>query len=177
MNLNVFYSLSYGVYIVSAMDGERPTGFTANSVMQVTAEPSIVAISVNHNNFTHGCIERTGKFSVSILSEKTDPRIISTFGFRSGKDFDKFAGFPYEMQEGLPVLLDSCGYLICSVVNKIETETHTIFLGEVVAGEVIEGDKPPMTYAYYHRELKGKSPKNAPTYIPPTSASQEGTKA
>ena len=64
----------------------------------------------------------------------------------------------------MPVIADSCGYLVCKVINKMETATHTVFLGEVVAADTLK-DGEPMTYSYYHKVVKGKSPKNAPTYI------------
>ena len=134
MDPTVFFDMSYGVYVVSAYDEEkgRSTGCTANSVMQVTAEPATVAVSVNHVNHTHACIEKTGKFAVSILAESSKPLIIGTFGFRSGRDFDKFAGFDTREVDGLQVLNDACGYFVCEVVQKMETETHTVFLGKVV---------------------------------------------
>ena len=92
MNKKVFRNLSYGVYVVSTLDGTRPTGCTANSVMQITSEPASIAISINHDNYTNGCIAKTGTFAVSILSEDSDPGLIGTFGFQSGKDVDKFDG-------------------------------------------------------------------------------------
>lgn len=165
MDKNVFRNLSYGVYAVSSLDGTRNTGCIANSIMQITSSPATVAVSMNHNNFTHSCIEKTGKFAVSILSESSAPSIIGQFGFQSGKDADKFDGISFELKEGLPVLTDSCGYIVCKVIDKMETSTHTVFLGEVLDGGII-GDAPAMTYAYYHNVIKGKSPKNAPTYLP-----------
>ena len=166
MNMNVFNNLSYGVYIITTLDGDRPTGCTANCAMQITNMPSTIAISINHDNFTNQCIEKTGKFAISILSVNSDPKMIGTFGFQSGKEIDKFEHTEYELVDGIPVIKDSCGYIICNVINKMETDTHTVFLGEVILGEVFEGMGDPMTYAYYHSELKGKSSKNAPTYVP-----------
>ncbi len=165
MNINVLRNLSYGVYAVTTLDGERPTGCIANSAMQITSTPATIAVSINHDNFTNECIEKSGRLAVSILSEKTDPSIIGTFGYHSGKDIDKFEKMDYEMIDGLPIIKDSCGYIVCKVVDKFETATHTIFLGEIVDGDVLQ-DENPMTYAYYHKVIKGSSPKNAPTYIP-----------
>ena len=165
MNSLTFRNLSYGVYIISTLDGERPTGCTANSAMQITSDPATIAISINHNNFTNQCIEKSGRFSISILSEESDTKIIGTFGFQSGKEIDKFKEVAYETKNGLPVISDSCGYVICDVINKMETETHTIFLGKVVDADILK-EEAPMTYAYYHKVKNGKSPKNAPTYIP-----------
>jgi flavin reductase (DIM6/NTAB) family NADH-FMN oxidoreductase RutF len=164
MNKNVFFNLSYGVYIISTWDDGRPTGCVANSAMQITSEPATIAISINHDNYTNQCIEKTGRFAISILTEKTNPQIIGTFGYQSGKTVDKFADVEHEVKGMLPVVKDSCGYISCEVINKMETETHTVFLGKVVDGDVM-GEGNPMTYSYYHKVIKGKSPKNAPTYI------------
>ena len=164
MNVNVFRNLSYGVYIVSSLDGKRLTGCTANSAMQITSSPATIAISINHNNYTHKCIKETGMFSLSILSEKTNPKIIGQFGFQSGKDVNKYDDINYEIKNGLPVVSDSCGYVVCKVINTMDTATHTVFLGEVIDGDVLKNEVP-MTYAYYHNVVKGKSPKAAPTYI------------
>lgn len=165
MNLKTFFSMSYGVYVVTALDEGRPVGCTANSIMQITSSPATVAVSINHDNYTNRCIARDGRFAFSILSEKSDPTIIGTFGFSSSRDTDKFAEIPHLMKEGLPVISDSCGYVICKVINTMETETHTVFLGEVLDADVLDTSAPAMTYSYYHNVIKGKSPKNAPTYL------------
>lgn len=165
MNSLALRKLSYGVYVISTLDKERPTGCVANSSMQITSEPATVAVSINHNNYTNQCIRETGKFALSILGEGVDPGIIGTFGFQSGKEVNKFDSVAYEMKEGVPVLTDACGYLVCEVVDQFETQTHTIFLGRLIDADVLKQEEP-MTYAYYHKVVKGKSPKNAPTYIP-----------
>lgn len=164
MNSNVFFNMSYGVYVITTMDGERPTGCVANSLMQITSSPATVALSMNHDNYTHSCIEKSGKFGVSILSVNVDPQIIGKFGYFSGKNTNKFENISHEMKDGLPILTECCGYLVCKVIDKVETSTHTIFLAEVIDGDNAK-DEIAMTYSYYHKVVKGKSPKNAPTYI------------
>ena len=161
--------MSYGVYVVTALDQRRPVGCIANSIMQITSSPATVAVSINHDNYTNGCIAKDGRFAFSILSESSDPSIIGTFGFQSSKNTDKFSNIPFIQKLGLPVIPDSCGYVICNVINTLETETHTIFLGEVVDADVFHTTAPAMTYAYYHNVIKGKSPKNAPTYVEVTN--------
>lgn len=165
MNTNIFRKLSYGVYVVSTWDNGRATGCTANSAMQITSSPATIAVSINHDNYTNQCIENSGKFAISILAEDSEPSIIGTFGFRSGRDTDKFDMVDYSVKDYMPVVNDSCGYIVCNVIDKMETATHTVFLGEVVGGDTF-GDREAMTYAYYHKVVKGKSPKNAPTYLP-----------
>ena len=104
------------------------------------------------------------KTDISILTEQSEPGLIGTFGFQSGKDVNKFDGVEALEKEGLSVVADACSYLVCKVINKMETATHTVFLGEVIAADILK-EEEPMTYAYYHKVVKGKSPKNAPTYI------------
>lgn len=175
MNKNVFRNFSYGVYVVSTLDGERPTGCVANSIMQITSSPATVAVSMNHDNFTNSCIETSGKFSVSILSESSAPELIGYFGFQSGKNINKFDTVDYDTIDGLPVLKDACGYITCKIIDKMETTTHTVFLGEVIEGDVLSKE-PAMTYSYYHNVVKGKSPKNAPTYIEEDPKEETDTK-
>lgn len=166
MNTKAFRSLSYGVYVISSLDNGRCTGCIANSVMQITSSPATIAVSMNHDNFTNSCIAESGLFSVSILAENSDPGLIGRFGFQSGKDTFKFAGVDFKLTEsGLPVVNDACGYICCKVIDKMETSTHTVFLGEVIDADVLKNE-PAMTYAYYHNVVKGKSPKNAPSYLP-----------
>ena len=166
MNNNVFRNLSYGVYVVSSYDKSlsRHVGCVANSIMQVTSSPATIVVSVNHENYTNQCIKEFGMFAVSILTEKTDPKIIGTFGFKSSRDVNKFEEVESITKEGLNVIADSCGYMICKVIDKMETETHTLFLATVIDGDLLNNDEP-MTYSYYHKVIKGKSPKAAPTYI------------
>lgn len=164
MNKNAFRNMSYGVYVVTAWDNGRATGCTANSAMQITSEPATVAVSINHDNYTNKCIAESGRFALSVLGEHSDPGIIGAFGFFSGRDKDKFDGIERSLKGCMPIVADACAYIVCEVIDKMETSSHTVFLGRVVEADVLKDDTP-MTYAYYHNVIKGKSPKNAPTYI------------
>ncbi len=175
INKNAFRDMSYGVYIISTLDETRPTGCVVNSAMQITSEPPTIAVSINHNNYTNGCIEKAGKFAISILGEESDPGLIGTFGFQSGKDVDKFNEVEVIVKEDISVVADACGYVVCKVIDKMETETHTVFLGEVVDADVLN-KQDAMTYAYYHKVVKGKSPKNAPTFIAEEEGEVKATK-
>lgn len=172
MNKNAFRQLSYGVYVISTWDAGRPTGCTANSAMQITSEPATIAVSINHDNYTNKCIQDTGRFAISILGENSDPGIIGVFGFKSGRDNNKFDEVESVIKGYMPVLADACAYITCEVIDKMETSTHTVFLGKVTDADVLKQDDA-MTYAYYHNVIKGKSPKAAPTYIPEEAAQGE----
>lgn len=163
MDKNILRSLSYGMYVVGAKE-DRNVGCVVNTVFQITSDPMTIAVSINHDNYTNNVIKNTNKFSVSILDEDINPEIIGTFGYKSSRDIDKYENVDYEIIDNLPVLKNTCGNMICKVVNTIETTTHTVFIGEIT-DMINYNNKNPMTYKYYHEVLKGKSPKNAPTYI------------
>ena len=163
MNKQAIFNLSYGVYIVTTWGDGKPTGCTANSAMQITSDPAVIAVSINRDNYTNECIKDKGVFAINILGEKVKPLLIGTFGFRSGRDFNKFEGIQPLIKEMLPVLPDAMSYITCKVIDSVETSTHTIFLGEVTDCDVLSDDTP-MTYDYYHKVIKGKAPKTAPTY-------------
>lgn len=165
IEINTLNKISYGMYLISSRMGERFNGQIANVVFQVTLEPIEIAISINKKNLTHEFVQNSKAFSVSILSKDTPMRFIGDFGFRSGRDVDKFMGVNYKIgQTGVPIVLDNCiGYLEAEVVDQIDAGTHTIFIGKVVAAEILK-DEEPMTYDYYHRVKGGKTPETAPTY-------------
>lgn len=163
MDKKVLMNLSYGVYVVTSKDNDRNVGCIANSVMQVTSNPMTVVVSINHDNYTNSCIKKSGKFAISILKEASDPKIIGEFGFKTSRDTDKFENVSYSIVDDLAVINDSCGYLICEVIDKMETDTHTVFLGRITNADGYTTNNS-MTYKYYHEKLKGTSPKNAPTY-------------
>jgi len=166
MDQRTLHKISYGMYIVSSKKGEKFNGQIANTVFQITSDPPTIAVSINKQNLTHQYISESGLLTVSILAEQTPMPLIGTFGFKSGRDIDKFAGIKYKLgQNGVPIVEESClGYLEGQVIQQIDMYTHTIFIAKVTDA-AITGQEEPMTYAYYHQVKKGTAPKTAPTYI------------
>jgi flavin reductase (DIM6/NTAB) family NADH-FMN oxidoreductase RutF/rubredoxin len=166
MNKGAFFKLSYGLYIITAGREGKFNGQIANTVFQVTSEPSTVAVSINKQNYTHECITASRRFAVSILEEATPMTMIGQFGFKCGRDINKFDGIAVRTgQTGVPIVTEhACAFIEAEVVNELDCGTHTIFLGRVVECDVLEGSGEPMTYAYYHQVKGGKAPKTAPTY-------------
>jgi flavin reductase (DIM6/NTAB) family NADH-FMN oxidoreductase RutF len=166
MNLKALHQLGYGLYLVCSKKGDRLNGQVANTVFQVCAEPPVIAVALNKQNLTNEFVSTSEVFTVSILSQDTPLSFIGGFGFKSGRDVDKLKGISYRLGEtGAPIVLDhTLAYLEAKVINRIEVGTHTIFVGEIVAADVLkEGE--PMTYAYYHQVKRGTTPKTAPVYI------------
>lgn len=166
MDLKVLYNISYGIYIVSSKKEDQINGQIANTVFQITAEPATIAVSINKKNFTHDFITQSKVFAVSVLEQEVDMKFIGRFGFKSGRDEDKFEGINYKIGvTGSPIIMENTiAYLEAEVIQAIDVGTHTLFVGKVVEAENIKKAKP-LTYDYYHQIKKGISPKTAPTYI------------
>jgi flavin reductase (DIM6/NTAB) family NADH-FMN oxidoreductase RutF/rubredoxin len=166
MDLKVLYNISYGIYIVSSKKEDQINGQIANTVFQITAEPATIAVSINKKNFTHDFITQSKVFAVSVLEQETDMKFIGRFGFKSGRDEDKFEGINYKIGvTGSPIIMENTiAYLEAEVIQAIDVGTHTLFVGKVVEAENIKKAKP-LTYDYYRQIKKGISPKTAPTYI------------
>lgn len=166
MDIKTLYQVSYGMYVVASVKGDKFNGQISNTVFQITSEPPTVAVSINKQNLTHEFIRDSRVFAASILSQDTPLSFIGNFGFKSGRDIDKLAQVNYKVgKTGAPIVLDhTLGYLELKVINEVDVGTHTIFTGELVEAETLRSGEP-MTYAYYHIVKGGTAPKTAPTYI------------
>jgi len=163
MDPKIFYKLSYGLYVVSSANGEKVNAQIANTVFQISSEPATVAVSINKNNLTHEYIQASQAFAVTILPKSVPLNVIGHYGFKSGREMDKFAGVPFKKgQTGAPLPLEnSLGWLEAEVVTSVDANTHTIFIGKVVDSEVFS-EEEPMTYAYYHQVKRGQASPAAP---------------
>lgn len=165
MKDEILFDLTYGMYAIGVKDENKASACIVNTVVQVTNTPNMIAVSMSHNNYSHECIVRDGIFTVSVLSEDTSGAAIGALGFNSGRDTDKLVNVHHKvLAEGVPVIKENaCCWFLCNVVGSADTPTHTVFIAEITAGsDEVKGK--PMTYDYYHRVIKGKAPKNAPTY-------------
>ncbi|MBO5011920.1 MAG: flavin reductase family protein [Elusimicrobia bacterium] len=155
--------ITYGLYIVTTVDGEKKNGLIVNTVFQVTAEPARMAISVNKQSLTHEMILKSRVFAAMPLEESTPLPFIGTFGFRTGRTFDKFAKVPYKTGFlGCPVVTEhTLSYMEVEVQQMVDVGTHTLFIGEVKDAGVLKPNGQALTYAYYHNVIKGKTPKGA----------------
>ena len=166
MDSRVLHKIGYGVYIVTSKGSGGVNGQTANAVMQVTSQPPQIALGINKTNLTHDYIKESGEVAVSILAQDAPLNLIGRFGFKSGREVDKFDGADYRLcHNGCPVLLEhSVGYLEGKVGKEIDAGTHTVFIVEIVDSQSLR-EAEPMTYAYYHQVKRGTTPKTAPTYV------------
>lgn len=147
--------LSYGLFVLTAKDGEKDNGCIINTASQVTTSPNRIIITVNKNNYTHDIIMKTKEFNVSILDESATFDTFKHFGFQSGRDVDKFIEITFKRAEnGIPYLTNECnGYISGKVVETVDLGTHTLFIADVTGGEVLS-ENASATYAYYHANIK-----------------------
>ena len=163
--MEALMDITYGMYIISTSMAEKLVGCVVNTVTQITSENPIISVSINKNNYTNEILRESKKIGISILSENTSKETILKFGYNSSREINKFENINYRNVQNIPIVDDNtCGYIIGDIINIIDAETHDIFLIRVSVCEKIN-DYKPMSYSYYHQELKGSSPKNAPTYV------------
>lgn len=179
MNLEAFFKISYGLYVVSSVKGNKLNGYVSNTVFQVTAEPAKFAIACSKNNYTADLIQQSCVFGVSALKKECRSEIIGTFGYKSGRDIEKFSGFQYRKgKTGTPLLIeDVLAWFECEVEQTIDVGTHLLFIGKVLDGDLLDSSGEPLTYSYYREVKKGKAPKNAPTFIDPDKFIQKTDEA
>lgn len=161
MDKSILKKLSYGMYIITSKEQDLLVGCTANSVMQINSDT--VAISLNNANYTTKVILEQKKFAINILPNNTDIELIKTFGFKKSNEVNKFANVSYEIIDEVPIISNTCGYIICTLNNKIQTSTHTIILGKIINLKQTNSLEA-MTYKFYQENLKGTTNKTAPTY-------------
>jgi len=168
MNPKALQKIKYGMYIVSSKKSDKLNGQIANTVFQVTAEPCTIAASISKQNLTHEFISDSKVFSISMLSREATMPFIGLFGFKSGRNVDKFANVKYKTgASGAPIVLESSiAWFDAQLIASFDCGTHTIFLGKVLDAEVLE-DTQGMSYSYYHQVKGGLTSKNAPTYVKP----------
>ena len=158
MDKKAMYKLSYGLFVLTAREGEKDNGCIINTAIQAASEPNQLSICVNKANYTHDMIERTGKFTVSVLSQNASFELFKHFGFQSGRDTNKFETFEKCARgtNGIYYITDGTNAYISVTVHKTEDlGSHTMFIGEITDMEVLS-DIPSVTYEYYQNNIKPK---------------------
>ena len=150
MDRKAMYKLSYGLFILTAKEAEKDNGCIINTAIQAASEPNQLSICVNKANYTHDMIQRTGKFTVSVLSQKAQFELFKHFGFQSGRDTNKFETFEQCARgtNGIYYITEGTNAYISVTVTKTEDlGSHTMFIGEITDMEVLS-NVPSVAYAY-----------------------------
>lgn len=147
------YTISNGLYVLSAAAGGKFCGSLVDAVSQISVLPNLIIVSCMNTSHTKECIEESGELGISVLPKNTDPYVVANFGFQSGRDVDKWANVPYELKEGLPYIPKALAKIRAKVIDKLVYPNNTVFIAEVEnAFDVKEGE--PLTYKHYRDEMK-----------------------
>ena len=155
MNSSALFNVSYGLYIIGCLDNGRPTGCVIDALAQVASDPIRIVAALMNSNYTREVVQATGRLSVSVLSREAVFDTFKRFGFQSGRQADKFAGFPHAFtKSGLPYITTQANaYFSGKVLESRDLGTHTLFLVEIDEAEVLS-DVPSVTYAEYRQNIK-----------------------
>lgn len=144
-NKKITRKISQGMYVLTTDGG----GCIVDTVSQVSAgDNPLIAVAVMKSNYTNELLQKKEIFAISVLGMDCNPEIIKTFGMNSMRDINKFETIATKKIEGINVINDSLGYMICKIVDKIENETHTLFIGKLIEADVFQ-DGAAMSYGYY----------------------------
>ena len=156
-DLSALFNIGYGLYVVTCSDGKRDNGLIVNTVSQVTNTPNRIAVTINKQNYSHHIIKQTGIMNVNCLSVDAPFSVFECFGFRSGRNVDKFDTItPLHSDNGLaflPQYINS--FMSLKVESYIDLDTHGMFICSVTEARVIS-DAETMTYTYYQNNVKPK---------------------
>lgn len=144
-NLDILKKITQGMYVLTTTGG----GCVVDAVSQVSGGDSpLIAVAVMKKNYTNELLRKNSKFALSVLSKTVNPEIIKTFGFNSMRDINKFESIETVEVEGVNIIKDSLGYMVCEIVDSIDNDTHTLFIGRLVTSELYD-DSDAMSYQYY----------------------------
>ena len=155
LDTTALFKIGYGLYVVTSNDGKKDNGLIVNTVMQLTSNPIRIAVAVNKSNYSHDVIKESGIMNVNCLSTEAPFKVFEAFGFRSGRDTDKFADCSFRRSSnGLAVLPKYINaYMSLKVENYIDFGTHGMFVCSLSEAEVVS-DAEAMSYSYYHKNVK-----------------------
>lgn len=156
-DMSALFNIGYGLYVITSNDGNRDNGLIVNTVSQLTDSPNRIAVTINKKNYSHHVIKNTGIMNVNCLSTDAPFALFETFGFKSGRNVDKFASMtPLRSDNGLaflPRYINS--FMSLKVENYIDLDTHGMFICSITEARVIS-DSETMTYSYYQQHVKPK---------------------
>ena len=137
--------LSYGLYAITARDGDAVAAMTVNWATQVSFAPSLIAVSMERESRTRALVMATGVFALCVFA--ADQReLAGLLGRHSGKVPDKFAGVSWESggATGCPIITGTLSALECRVTGTMDAGDSVLIVAEIIAAHALcDGD--PLT--------------------------------
>ena len=156
-DMTALFHIGYGLYAVTTNDGKRDNALIVNTVTQVTSTPNRIAVTINKANYSHHVIKQTGLMNINCLTVEAPFSVFEDYGFRSGRNVNKFEGVtPLRSENGLVVLQRYINsFMSLKVEDYVDLDTHGMFICSVTEARVFS-DVETMTYSYYHENVKPK---------------------
>lgn len=163
---SAFYDISYGLYLITCFDGKKHNGFISNTLFQITSSPERIAIAINKQNYSFQIIKQSGIMNINCLDINTPFVLFKNFGFKSGKNTDKFADYKYFCSDnGLAYTKEyTNSYLSLKTEQYIDVDTHGIFICKVTDAKKLS-NRESITYAYYQKNLKPQNTAKSGKYV------------
>ena len=146
-NSKITHKITQGMYILTTEGG----GCVVDAVSRAggSSDAPLISVSIAKNNKTNELLQRNSRFALSVLGENANPALITNFGFKSSRSIDKYADCQTRDVEGIKIIEESIGYMVFEKVDSIDCDTHTLFIGKMITGDILDDKSVPMTYAYY----------------------------
>ncbi|MCI8589066.1 MAG: hypothetical protein HFG40_05370 [Bacilli bacterium] len=149
-NSKITRKITQGMYILTTKNG----GCVVDAVSQISAgEHPLISVAVMKKNYTCQLLKENQTFALSVLGKDNSAEAIQTFGMNSMRDIDKFEHVKTKEVEGLRIIEESIGYMVCEIIDRIENDTHILFIGKLVEGDILK-EADPMSYSYYQENKK-----------------------
>ena len=156
-DLTALFNIGYGLYVITSNDGKRDNGLIVNTVTQVTNTPNRIAVTINKDSYSYHTIKQTGKMNINCLSVDAPFSVFENFGFKSGRNTDKFENVEFLRSDNSLAFLTKYinSFMSLKVEQFVDLDTHGMFICSVTESRVIN-DKETMSYTYYQDNVKPK---------------------
>lgn len=156
LDIKALFHIQCGLYVAAVGTPEKTNGCVTNTLMQQSHVPVRLSVTIEKSHLTHDMILRKRTVGISALCSGVSPEIVKRFGFQSGRDVDKFAGFAgYELDgNGDPLLTapHASATFSMQVYDTVDFGTHTMFL--CTPSEAVSLGGKPITYWDYRESMK-----------------------
>ena len=123
--------------LIGSRSGDERNGMTASWITQLSMEPVLIGVGVDNTAVTHRLISEGGSFTVNLWNAE-ETRVFVKFSKPATYADGTLNGRPVrEATTGAPVFTEAIAWMDCEVRHAIDLGTHTLFVGELVDGDIL----------------------------------------
>ena len=122
--------------LIGSRSGTERNGMTASWITQLSMEPVLIGVGVDNTAVTHRLISEGGSFTVNLWNAE-DTRVFVKFSKPAAYADGTLNGRAVrEATTGAPVFEEAIAWMDCEVRHALDLGTHTLFVGELVDGDI-----------------------------------------